>query len=225
MAFIQQVSKSASAALAEERGAFPNYEKSVWPQRGYPPLRNATTTTVAPTGTISILAGCSSGVEPLFGICYWRNVMENDRLVEVHPIFKARALEEGFYSENLIERIAQGNPIGQLPEIPESVANLFQTASDLKPEDHIAIQAAFQKHTDNAVSKTINFSKEATVEEIADAYLLAYRLGCKGITVYRDGSRANQVLNRGGAESAPRGELESIPVYGCCDLSRQWSEG
>jgi ribonucleoside-diphosphate reductase alpha chain len=224
MAFIQQVSKSASAALAEERGAFPNYEKSVWPQRGYPPLRNATTTTVAPTGTISILAGCSSGIEPLFGICYWRNVMENDRLVEVHPIFKARALEEGFYSENLIERIAQGNPIGQLPEIPESVANLFQTASDLKPEDHIAIQAAFQKHTDNAVSKTINFSKEATVEEIADAYLLAYRLGCKGITVYRDGSRANQVLNRSAAQSAPSGELESIPVYGCCDLSRQWSE-
>ncbi|MCA9450615.1 MAG: adenosylcobalamin-dependent ribonucleoside-diphosphate reductase, partial [Candidatus Omnitrophica bacterium] len=154
MRFIQEESKKASADLAVERGPFANFEKSIWPGRGYPPLRNATTTTIAPTGTISIIAGCSSGIEPLFGICYWRNVMDNDRLVEVHPIFKARALEEGFYSEPLMKRVASGTPLEEIEEIPEEIAKIFVCTRDLSPEQHVRMQAAFQKHTDNAVSKT-----------------------------------------------------------------------
>lgn len=224
MGFVQSESKKASADLAVERGPFANYDRSIWPGRGFPPLRNATTTTLAPTGTISIIAGCSSGIEPLFGICYWRNVMDNDRLVEVHPIFKARALEDGFYSEALLRRIASGDPLDAIPEIPKDLAEVFVTTRDLSPAQHVRMQAAFQKHTDNAVSKTINFPHEATLEDVADAYLLAYRLGCKGITLYRDGSRAFQVLNHGLEESGPsETKWSSLPVYGGCDLSRLWS--
>ena len=224
MRFIQGESKRASATLAEERGPFPNFVQSVWPQRGYPALRNATTTTIAPTGSISIIAGCSSGIEPLFGICFWRSVLEDERLVEVHPTFKAWALEEGFYSEKTLHRIAEGVPLKQLPEVPERIARLFVTAHELEPKHHVRMQAAFQHHTDNAVSKTINFPQNATPDEVADAFVLAYRLGCKGLTVYRDGSRRRQVLNLGQAEEPPRGKLEKIPVYGGCDLSRLWSE-
>jgi ribonucleoside-diphosphate reductase alpha chain len=224
MSFVQEKSKEASAELAAERGPFANFERSVWGERGYPPLRNATTTTIAPTGTISILAGCSSGIEPLFGICFWRNVMENDRLVEVHPAFKAWALEEGFYSESLMSRIAEGTRLRDLPEIPEGIARVFVTAHELRPEHHVRMQAAFQKHTDNAVSKTINFGHDATPSDVADAYLLAFDLGCKGITVYRDGSRDSQVLNLGGGKSEQTTPLQPMPVYGGCDLSRLWSE-
>ncbi len=224
MKFIQDESKKASADLAIERGPFVDFEKSIWPGQGYPPLRNATTTTVAPTGTISIIAGCSSGIEPLFGICYWRNVMDNDRLVEVHPIFKSRALEEGFYSEKLLSRVAAGEALHEIEGIPEKVADLFVTTRDLSPEQHVRMQAAFQKHTDNAVSKTINFHHEAKLEDVADAYLLSHRLGCKGITIYRDGSRAFQVLNHGLEDSgASASQWASLPVYGGCDLSRIWS--
>ncbi|MCA9416644.1 MAG: adenosylcobalamin-dependent ribonucleoside-diphosphate reductase [Candidatus Omnitrophica bacterium] len=224
MRFIQEESKKASADLAVERGPFANFEKSIWPGRGYPPLRKPTTTTIAPTGTISIIAGCSSGIEPLFGICYWRNVMDNDRLVEVHPIFKARALEEGFYSEPLMKRVASGTPLEEIEEIPEEIAKIFVCTRDLSPEQHVRMQAAFQKHTDNAVSKTINFHHEAQLPDVADAYLLAYRLGCKGITIYRDGSRAFQVLNHGLDETLPaESKWASLPVYGGCDLSRLWS--
>ena len=224
MQFIQEESKKASADLAVERGPFAHYEESIWPKRGYPPLRNATTTTIAPTGTISIIAGCSSGIEPLFGICYWRNVMDNDQLVEIHPIFKARALEEGFYSEPLMKRVAFGTPLEEMEEIPEEIANLFVCSRDLNPEQHVRMQAAFQKHTDNAVSKTINFHHQAKLEDVADAYLLAHRLGCKGITIYRDGSRAHQVLNHGLEDSAStEPQWASLPVFGGCDLSRLWS--
>jgi ribonucleoside-diphosphate reductase alpha chain len=223
MGFIQKESKEASFLLAEERGPFAGFEKSIWPGRGYPPLRNATTTTIAPTGSISIIAGCSSGIEPLFGVCFWRNVLEDDKLVEVHPTFKAWALEEGFYSERLMRRIAEGTPLTEIPEIPESLARLFASAHDLAPKHHVQMQAAFQRHTDNAVSKTINFPSEATPDDVADAYILAYRLGCKGITVYRDGSRIRQVLNREEAHEEIPSKLEPIPVYGGCDLSRLWS--
>jgi len=224
MRFIQDKSKEASAELAMERGPFANFDQSLWARRGYPPLRNATTTTIAPTGTISIIAGCSSGIEPLFGICFWRNVMDNDRLVEVHPIFKAWALEEGFYSEGLMRRIAAGARLCDLPEVPESMARIFVTAHELRPEHHVRMQAAFQKYTDNAVSKTINFSHDATPSDVADAYLLAFDLGCKGITVYRDGSRDSQVLNLGGENGEVSSGLQPIPVFGGCELSRLWSE-
>jgi ribonucleoside-diphosphate reductase alpha chain len=224
MRFIQEKSKEASAELAAERGSFANFERSLWAKRGYPPLRNATTTTIAPTGTISIIAGCSSGIEPLFGICFWRNVMDNDRLVEVHPTFKAWALEEGFYSESLINQIAAGAPLRELPEVPEKIARIFVTAHELHPEHHVRMQAAFQKHTDNAVSKTINFGHDATPSDVADAYLLAFDLGCKGITVYRDGSRESQVLNLGGEKREAFTGLQPMPIYGGCDLSRLWSE-
>jgi ribonucleoside-diphosphate reductase alpha chain len=230
MSFIQEESKQASTELAQERGAFPNFPESLWAQHGFPPLRNATTTTIAPTGTISILAGCSSGIEPLFGICYWRNVMENERLIEVHPIFKAWALEEGFYSEALLSRIASGTHSpppaggGQGGVLPPHIAQLFKTAHELTPEQHIRIQAAFQKYTDNAVSKTINFPQTATPAEVAEAFLLAYDLGCKGITVYRDGSRSGQVLNLGLEQQEELGAIQPIPVYGGCDLSRLWSD-
>ncbi len=224
MRFIQEKSKEASAELAAERGPFANFQNSLWAKRGYPPLRNATTTTIAPTGSISIIAGCSSGIEPLFGICFWRNVMENDHLAEVHPTFQAWALEEGFYSESLINRIAAGARLRDLPEIPERISRIFVTAHELHPEHHVRMQAAFQKHTDNAVSKTINFGHDATPSDVADAYLLAFDLGCKGITVYRDGSRESQVLNLGGDQTRQPSHLQPIPVYGGCELSRLWSE-
>lgn len=225
MGFIQQQSKQASAELAEERGPFPNFPESTWARQGSPPLRNATTTTIAPTGTISIIAGCSSGIEPLFGVSFWRSVMENDRLVEVHPVFKAWALERGFYSESLMKKIARTGNLQDCPEIPEDIARLFVCAHDLSPEHHVRMQAAFQRQTDNAVSKTINFPHSAAAEDVADAFFLAYDQGCKGITVYRDGSRSLQVLNHGSEDdSSGLTPKIPIPVYSGCELSRIWSE-
>lgn len=198
MAFIQKESKDASADLAKKRGNFPNFKGSIYdPDQGgaYPFMRNATTTTIAPTGTISILAGCSSGVEPVFAISFVRKVLDGEELLEVHPLFQKVAQERKFYSDSLMKKIASRGSLQSFPEIPEEVRRTFVTAHDISPEWHIRIQAAFQKFTDNAVSKTINFPNSATPDDIYNAYFQAFKAGCKGLTVYRDGSREAQVLN------------------------------
>ena len=219
MKFIQLESKKASEHLAESRGPFPNYEESVYANKGGTPLRNATTTTIAPTGTISIIAGCSSGIEPLFALCYIRNVLDNANLVEVNPLFKEYTLREGFYSDKLMRKIANQGSLQGLSEIPAKVKELFVTTMDIEPEWHVRIQAAFQKYTDNAVSKTINFPHDATPKTIEKTFLLAYELGCKGITVYRYGSREKQVLNIGSIRTNPEEETsveELVDQIGEC---------
>jgi len=198
MRFIDEESKKASANLAKERGPFPNFEKSIY--NGYTHLRNSTTTTIAPTGTLSIIANTSSGIEPLFAISYIRNVMDT-KMIEVNPYFEKVARERGFYSESLMKEIAEKNTLKDIKEIPEDVKKVFVTAHDISPEWHVKMQAAFQKFTDNAVSKTINFPKDATKEDVRMAYILAYKEGCKGITVYRDGSRDEQVLSTGATKT------------------------
>jgi len=196
MKFINERSKQASAKLAEKRGAFPAFDKSIYTKKGMK-LRNATTTTIAPTGTISIIAGVSSGIEPLFAVSFIRNVMDNDELPEVNPLFEKVAKERGFYSVELMRKIAKMGSVRHIEEIPEDVRRVFGTAHDIDPIWHIRMQAIFQKYTDNAVSKTVNFRKEATREDVRKVYMLAYKLGCKGVTIYRDGSRESQVLNIG----------------------------
>ncbi len=197
MGFINEQGHTASQALAKTRGVFPNFKGSVYDKKGMPPMRNATVTTIAPTGTISIMANSSSGVEPLFAVSYVRQVMDNDILVEVHPTFEAIAKERGFYSKELMQRIAEQGTLRHLDEVPEDIRSLFVTAHDISPEVHIRMQATFQKHTDNAVSKTVNFTNGATVADVARVYELAYQLDCKGVTIYRDGSRDQQVLSVG----------------------------
>ncbi len=197
MKFISDTAKEKSIELAEERGIFPNYPGSIFDKKNGPKMRNATLTTIAPTGTISIISGCSSGVEPLFAISFVRKNLldEGDELLDVNPYFEKVAKKEGFYSEDLMRRIAKKGTIENFEEIPEKWRKIFVTAHDITPEEHIKMQAAFQKYTDNAVSKTVNFSHEATPEDVRKVYQLAFKLGCKGITIYRDRSRDLQVLN------------------------------
>lgn len=201
MSFIQRISHEASREMAEQRGVFPNFEKSVYRDRKECRYRNATTTTIAPTGTLSIIADCSSGIEPLFALSFVRRVMDNDELSEVNPCFEKTAKERGFYSEALMREIAKKGSIAAMEKIPEDVRRVFVTAHDIAPEWHIRMQAAFQRHTDNAVSKTVNLPNEATVEDVRKIYDLAHELGCKGVTIYRDGSRENQVLSVAEKES------------------------
>jgi len=195
MKFINDTSHEMSIELAVERGAFPNYEGSIFDVKGGKKIRNATCTTIAPTGTISIISNTSSGVEPLFAVSYIRQVLDNDKLIEVHPLFESIARERGFYSKELMEKIAEHGTVQDIPEIPEDIRRIFVTSHDITPEDHVRMQAAFQQHCDNAVSKTVNFCNSATREDVSKVYRLAYQTGCKGVTIYRDGSRDMQVLS------------------------------
>ncbi len=193
MRFISQEAKKTSSELARSRGVFPNWKRGIHKKRNLR-LRNATTTTIAPTGTISIIADCSSGIEPLFAIYFEQFVLEGERLKRVNPYFIKMAKREGFYTKDLLKRVSKVGTIQEMKEIPKKVRRLFVTARDISSEWHIRMQAAFQKHVDNAVSKTINFGEKATEEDVRKAFLLAYRLGCKGVTVYRYGSRERQAL-------------------------------
>jgi ribonucleoside-diphosphate reductase alpha chain len=219
MAFIQKESKAASAHLGKTRGNFPNYTGSVYDSPETPFMRHATTTTIAPTGTISIIAGCSSGIEPIFAISFVRKVLDGEELVETHPLFRKIASEHGFYSEELMKRIAQKGSIKDFAEIPEDVRRVFVVSHDVDPSWHIRIQAAFQRYTDNAVSKTINFPFSATTEDVYKAYISAFKLGCKGLTIYRDGSREAQVLNIQRKTPYPQVEPRPRP-----DMTRGFTE-
>jgi ribonucleoside-diphosphate reductase alpha chain len=197
MSFISKESKAASAALAKSRGNFPAYQESIYDKKATPYMRNATTTTIAPTGTISIIAGTSSGIEPLFAIAHKKRILDGDMLTEIHPKFLKTAKKEGFYSEALVEQILVAGSIQTIESVPNKIKRLFKTSHDISPDWHVRIQAAFQKYTDNAVSKTVNFPAEATPEDVERVYRLAYQLKCKGVTIYRYGSREKQVLNIG----------------------------
>lgn len=202
MAFIRRESLKASSQLAAERGVFPNFARSIYARKNLP-LRNATVNTVAPTGTISIIAGCSSGIEPLFAISYVRNVLSGTRLFEINPIFEKVARARGIYKREILAEIARWGTLRRIRGIPRDVKRVFVTAFDVEPEQHLRIQAAFQEHCDNSVSKTINLPAEATIDDVRNIYLMAHRLRCKGITVYRYGSRAEQVLSFRGADGGP----------------------
>jgi len=193
MSFVLQEARKASAEIASRRGTFANYDGSIWQPKGLS-LRNATVTSVAPTGTISIIASCSSGIEPLFAIAYVREVLEGTRLMEVNPTFERIARERGFYSDDLMLEIARRGSVQHIDSLPDDVKRLFVTSMDIAPEWHVRMQAAFQRHCDNAVAKTVNLPKEATREDVRRIYMLAYELKCKGITVYRYGSKPEQVL-------------------------------
>jgi ribonucleoside-diphosphate reductase alpha chain len=197
MEFITTIGRDESARLAEERGPFPNWPRSIY--RESRPLRNSTVTTIAPTGTISIIAGCSSGIEPLFAVAY-SHIVGDRHLTFVNPHFETVARRRGFYSPDLMEKVAKHGTLHGIPEVPEDVGRVFVTAHEIEPKWHVRMQAAFQRHTDNGVSKTINLPRTATVEDVAQAYRLAYELGCLGITVFRDGCKSahgGQVLHVG----------------------------
>ena len=211
MSFIQDESKKASQNLAKERGVFPNFKGSRWEKEGLK-LRNATTTTIAPTGSISMIANCSSGIEPLFSILYYKQVLGGEKLLYVNEQFERIAREKGFYSSELIQEIANNKgSCQQISKIPLSIRKIFVTALDISFEDHIKMQACFQKYTDNAVSKTINFPNRVRKEEVKRAFILAYKMGCKGITIYRDRSREEQVIKMGTNKEKSKKEIIPRP--------------
>jgi len=201
MEFIAEEARRKSVELAKERGSFPNFKGSIWEKKGYERMRNATLTTIAPTGSISIIANASSGIEPLFAVSFVRNVM-GTQLFEVNHVFERMAKGRGFYSTELLTLIAKSGSVKGIKEVPIDAQRLFVTALDVAPEWHVKMQAAFQKHTDNAVSKTVNLANEATLEDVRKIFMLAHDLKCKGITVYRYGSKKEQVLYVGQAQSA-----------------------
>jgi ribonucleoside-diphosphate reductase alpha chain len=193
MKCVEEEAHKKSVELGEEKGSFPNFEGSIWKDK-YSAMRNATVTTIAPTGSISIIAGCSSGIEPMFAISFIRNVLSGTRLFETNPLFETMAKEKGFYSAKLLEEIARTGSVQKIDGVPDDVRRLFVTALDIDPEWHVRMQAVFQRHTDNAVSKTVNLPSDATVDDVRKIYELAWKLKCKGVTVFRYGSKPEQVL-------------------------------
>ncbi|MEM0095470.1 MAG: vitamin B12-dependent ribonucleotide reductase [Candidatus Bathyarchaeia archaeon] len=216
MRFIDEEAHKKSEEIAEKRGSFPNFDRSIWKDK-YRAMRNATVTTIAPTGSISIIAGCSSGIEPLFAISFIRKVLDGTRLFETNPLFEMVAKERGFYDAGLLEEIAKTGSVQKIDKVPEDVKKVFVTALDIAPEWHVRMQAAFQKYTDNAVSKTVNMPFEATVEDVRKVFELAWRLKCKGITVFRYGSRPEQVLYIGEVKTAEKTFVAAESEYagGC----------
>ncbi|WP_045214847.1 vitamin B12-dependent ribonucleotide reductase [Desulfonatronovibrio magnus] len=210
MEFVEKESKSASKILASERGPFPGYDDSVYARQNFGPYRNATTTTIAPTGTLSIIAGCSSGVEPVFALSFTRQVMDGERLVEVNPHLEAALKKSQDHSVGLMESIARKGSISKMDFLSRSLRDVFVTAMDISPEYHLKMQAAFQKYTDNAVSKTVNLPHEATIEDIWSIYWMAYEMGCKGVTVYRDGCKSSQVLCTGDGQKAKDSKEKTV---------------
>ena len=207
MKFVNEASREKSAMLANERGSFPNFEGSIWQDRGYAAMRNCAITTIAPTGSTSIVANTSSGCEPIFALVYVRkNILDRsstDEFIEVNPLFEKALKERWLYSKELMEKVAEHGSVQDVDEIPQELRKLFVTANDMSGDWHVKIQAAFQKHTDNGVSKTINMPSTATVQDVENAYMLAYDLKCKGVTVYRDASRDKQVLNLTSTQPKP----------------------
>ena len=218
MSFIQDKGRQASRELAEERGGFPNFKGSIFDGKGKP-VRNATVTTIAPTGTISIISGCSSGIEPLFALAFTRNVMEGTELLEVNPLFEEFARDRGFDSPEIMREVAKKGTLHDVDGIPDDVKSVFVTAHDITPEWHIKMQSVFQKYTDNAVSKTVNFPNEATVEDVASVYIMAYKLGCKGVTVYRDGSRDVQVLTKGSEKEVKAPQTAPVEAHAIAEYA------
>ncbi|MBI4289574.1 MAG: vitamin B12-dependent ribonucleotide reductase [Chloroflexi bacterium] len=215
MSFISQRANEASVEMATARGVFPNFHGSVYDRPGGLRVRNATRTTIAPTGTLSIIAGVSSGIEPLFALVYERHILDNERFLEVNPFLEEVAKGEGFYSPELMQELAKGKCLRDIFGVPEWVRKVFVTAHDITPEWHVKMQAAFQKYTDNAVSKTVNFASDATLDDVAKVYRMAHKLGLKGITIYRDRSKEGQVLTVGSgapAEEAEHAELHASTV-------------
>jgi ribonucleoside-diphosphate reductase alpha chain len=214
---LRDQTRRASAELAEQRGAFPAFERSALAAKGSPPLRNAQLTSIAPTGTISIIAGTTSGIEPLFAVAYVRNVL-GSRLLELNPLFERTARERGFYSEELVGQIAQTGGVRHLDLIPEDLRRAFVTALEVAPEWHLRMQAAFQRSVDAAVAKTVNLPASATVDDVGSLYLQAWRLGLKGITVYRYDSKPHQVLAfLADSQRGPSPPVQVVPEYagGC----------
>ena len=200
MRFLNDEAHNYSEQLARERGSFPNWQGSVWDTKYHRPMRNAASTTVAPTGTISIISGCSGGIEPLFSLAFFRNVLKGQDtakqpMVEINPIFEAVAQERGFYSEGMMDRVAKDGTLALIDSVPEDVKHVFVCAHDISPEWHVRMQAAFQAHCDASISKTINFPHSASVEDVETIYRRAYALRCKGVTVYRDGCRSEQPMS------------------------------
>jgi len=196
MRFLNHEAHLAGEQLARQRGNFPAWTGSLWQTEYNRPQRNASVTTVAPTGTLSILADCSGGIEPLFSLVFTRNVLDGKKIPQVNPVFRQVAQSHGFYNDDLIHRIAEAGSLAHLDDIPDDIKRVFVCAHDVAPEWHVRMQAAFQNHCDAAISKTINFPSQATVDQVDQIYRLAYKLKCKGITVYRDASRKHQPMTQ-----------------------------
>jgi ribonucleoside-diphosphate reductase alpha chain len=213
MSFVEDKARQSSEDLARERGPFPSFHGSIYDAQGLPPMRNATVTTIAPTGSISILAGCASGIEPVFALAYERrNILDDgDQLHEMVPGFAKVAADKGFARAEVLEQVSRHGSCRGVEGVPPEVQRVFATAHDVSPGYHVRMQAAFQKFTDNAVSKTVNLPEAATREDVSEVYRLAFRLRCKGVTVYRDKSRDKQVLNIGASEKAAQPAVEETP--------------